>query len=71
MSLTGGFGSIIFGMVINMDETRLQTVSQLQAFVADALGLEHWIDPFPEESTNDTHIEAGFKVQSLLSTVFS
>ena len=37
MSLSGGFGSIIFRMVIDMDETRLQTISQLQAFLAGTL----------------------------------
>jgi transposase InsO family protein len=34
MSLKCGFGSIISHMVIDMDETRLQTISQLQAFLA-------------------------------------
>src|SRR5659263_8328 len=34
MSLNCGFGSIISHMVIDMDETRLQTISQLQAFLA-------------------------------------
>ena len=34
MSLNGGFGSIISHMVIDMDETRLQTISQLQSFLA-------------------------------------
>ena len=33
MSLNFGLGSIISHMVIDMDETRLQTVSQLQAFL--------------------------------------
>lgn len=37
MSLSGGFGSIIFRMVIDMDETRLQTISQLQAFLGGTL----------------------------------
>jgi hypothetical protein len=37
MSLNGGFGSIIFHMVIDMDETRLQTISQLSAFLAGTL----------------------------------
>lgn len=34
MSLNCGLGSIISHMVIDMDETRLQTISQLQAFLA-------------------------------------
>ena len=34
MSLNCGFGSIISHMVIDMDETRLQTISQLQSFLA-------------------------------------
>ena len=33
MSLNCGFGSIISHMVIDMDETRLQTISQLHAFL--------------------------------------
>ena len=37
MSLNGAFGSIIFHMVIDMDETRLQTISQLSAFLAGTL----------------------------------
>ena len=37
MSLRGGFGSSNFRMVIDMDETRLQTISQLQAFLAGTL----------------------------------
>ena len=37
MSLRGGLGPIISRMVIDMDETRLQTVSQLQAFLAGTL----------------------------------
>ena len=37
MSLRGRFGSIIFRMVIDMDETRLQTIFQLQAFLAGTL----------------------------------
>ena len=37
MSLSSGFGSIIFHMVIDMDETRLQTISQLSAFLAGTL----------------------------------
>ncbi len=34
MSLNCGLGSIISHMVIDMDETRLQTISQLQSFLA-------------------------------------
>ena len=34
MRLDGGFGSIMFFMVIGMDETRLKTVPKLQAFLA-------------------------------------
>ena len=37
MSLSDGSGSIVFHMVIDMDETRLQTISQLQAFLAGTL----------------------------------
>ncbi|ABM58272.1 integrase, catalytic region [Verminephrobacter eiseniae EF01-2] len=37
MSLSGRLGSIIFRMVIDMDESRLQTISQLQAFLAGTL----------------------------------
>ena len=37
MSLNGAFGSIIFHMVIDIDETRLQTISQLSAFLAGTL----------------------------------
>jgi transposase InsO family protein len=37
MSLSDGSGSIISHMVIDMDETGLQTVSQLQAFLAGTL----------------------------------
>lgn len=37
MSLSGGSGSIISHKVIDMDETRLQTISQLQAFLAGTL----------------------------------
>ena len=37
MSLSSGFGLIIFFMVINMDETRLQTISQLSAFLEGTL----------------------------------
>jgi transposase-like protein len=33
MSLSCGLGSIISHMVIDMDETRLQTISQLHAFL--------------------------------------
>jgi transposase InsO family protein len=40
MSLSGGFGSIIFHMVIDMDETRLQTISQLSAFLAGMLEVQ-------------------------------
>src|SRR6218665_736949 len=37
MSLGGRLGSIIFRMVIDMDESRLQTISQLRAFLAGTL----------------------------------
>src|SRR6218665_1991587 len=37
MSLGGRLGSIIFRMVIDMDESRLQTISQLPAFLAGTL----------------------------------
>src|SRR6218665_2169689 len=37
MSLGGRLGAIIFRMVIDMDESRLQTISQLRAFLAGAL----------------------------------
>src|SRR6218665_908850 len=37
MSLSGRLGSIIFRMVIDMDESRLQTISQLRAFLAGTL----------------------------------
>ena len=37
MSLNSGFGLIIFFMVINMDESRLQTISQLSAFLEGTL----------------------------------
>ena len=37
MSLNGRLGSIISHMVIDMDETRLQTISQLQAFLAGTM----------------------------------
>lgn len=37
MSLRDGVGSTIFRMVIDMDETRLQTISQLQALLAGTL----------------------------------
>lgn len=40
MSLNGGFGSIIFHMVIDMDESRLQTISQLSAFLAGTLEVQ-------------------------------
>jgi transposase InsO family protein len=40
MSLSCGFGSIIFHMVIDMDETRLQTISQLSAFLAGTLEVQ-------------------------------
>lgn len=40
MSLRGVFGSIIFHMVIDMDETRLQTISQLSAFLAGTLEVQ-------------------------------
>ena len=40
MSLNGGFGSIMFHMVIDMDETRLQTISQLSAFLAGTLEVQ-------------------------------
>jgi len=35
--LDDGFGSIMFFMVIDMDETRLETVPRVQAFLADRL----------------------------------
>jgi len=35
--LNGGFGSIISQLVIDMDEIRLQTISQIQAFLAGTL----------------------------------
>lgn len=37
MSLSGRFGPIIFHMVIDMDETRLQTIAQLSAFLNGTL----------------------------------
>src|SRR6218665_1869675 len=37
MSLSGRLGSIIFRMVIDMDESRLQTISPRQAFLAGTL----------------------------------
>ncbi|ABE45824.1 hypothetical protein [Polaromonas sp. JS666] len=37
MSLGGGFGSITFHKVIDMGETRLQTISRFQAFLAGTL----------------------------------
>src|SRR6218665_4205476 len=37
MSLSGRLGAIIFRMVIDMDESRLQTISQLRAFLAGTL----------------------------------
>ncbi|MCW5259254.1 transposase [Verminephrobacter eiseniae] len=37
MSLGGRLGSIIFRIVIDMDESRLQTISQLRAFLAGTL----------------------------------
>ena len=40
MSLRGGFGSIISHMVIDMDESRLQTISQLSAFLAGTLEVQ-------------------------------
>lgn len=40
MSLNSGFGLIIFFMVINMDETRLQTISQLSAFLEGTLEVQ-------------------------------
>lgn len=40
MSLNGGFGSIIFHMVIDMDQTRLQTISQLSPFLAGTLEVQ-------------------------------
>ena len=40
MSLNGGFGSIIFHMVIDMDESRLQTISQLSAFLTGTLEVQ-------------------------------
>ena len=39
MSLSGGCGSIIFHTVIDMDETRLQTIPQLHAVLAGTLEL--------------------------------
>ena len=39
MSLNAGFGSIIFHMVIDMDESRLQTFSQ-SAFLAGTLEVQ-------------------------------
>jgi hypothetical protein len=37
MSLRDGFGTIIFRMVIDMNENLLQIISQLQAFLAGTL----------------------------------
>lgn len=47
MSLNGGFGSIIFRMVIDMDEARVQTISLLSAFLAGTLEVQF--------SVPDTH----------------
>ena len=56
MSLSGWFGSIIFHMVIDMDETRLQTISQLSAFLSGTLEI-HFCVPASDDERY-THIAA-------------
>src|SRR6218665_728758 len=57
MSLSGRLGSIIFRMVIDMDESRLQTISQLQAFLAGTLE-ERFCVPDSDDARY-AHIVAG------------
>ena len=43
MNLRVWFGSIIFQMAIDMDETRLQTISQRQGFLAGTLAVRFFV----------------------------
>lgn len=54
MNPGGGFGSIIFYRVIDMGETRLQTISRLQAFLAGTLETRFCVP------ANDDTLQNGF-----------
>jgi hypothetical protein len=61
MRLGGGFGSIIFHMAIDTGETRLQTISRLQAFLAGTLEV-HFCVP-NNDGTNDGTLQNKFSTE--------
>lgn len=71
MSLNCGLGSIISHMVIDMDETRLQTISQLQVFLGGTVEVRFRV-PDNDEARHQYAsflVNAGrtlFEVQSIL-----